>query len=144
MYFVSATTKQLLTKKTAAAAAACAGFVISDCDTISAISSSFHYTANVEEATAIAVKAGGDINCGPEYSQLVNATKHGFITEKELDVSIRRLMRRRMQTGDLDAPGPDGKPQTPYAKIPTQQIDTPEHKSVAHKIVQVRQQQKDR
>jgi len=77
------------------------------------------------------VKAGGDINCGPEYSQLVNATKHGFITEAELDVSVRRLMRRRMQTGDLDSP-----PQTPYAKIPTHQIDTPEHKAVAHKIVQ--------
>jgi beta-glucosidase len=110
--------------------------VISDCDTIGAISSSFHYTASVEEATAMAVKAGGDINCGPEYSQLVNATKHGFISEAELDVSVRRLMRRRMQTGDLDALGPDGKQQTPYAKIPTMQIDTPEHKGVAHKIVQ--------
>ena len=52
-----------------------------------AISSSFHYTANVEEATAMAVKAGGDINCGPEYAQLVNATKHGFVTEADLDVS---------------------------------------------------------
>jgi beta-glucosidase len=83
----------------------------------------------------MAVKAGGDINCGPEYSQLENATKHGFISEAELDVSVRRLMRRRMQTGDLDAPGPDGKPQTPYAKIPTKQIDTPEHKAVAHRIV---------
>jgi beta-glucosidase len=112
------------------------------------------------------VKAGGDINCGPEYSQLLNATKHGFITEAELDVSVRRLMRRRMQTGDLDALGADGKPQTPYSKIPvsqqpfsvplpvrlslrsydvsyrertplqTQQIDTPEHKAVAHKIAQ--------
>ena len=84
-----------------------------------------------KNVTISAVKAGGDINCGPEYSQLVNATKHGFITEAELDVSVRRLMRRRMQTGDLDSP-----PQTPYAKIPTHQIDTPEHKAVAHKIVQ--------
>ena len=32
------------------------GYVISDCDTIGAISSSFHYTANVEEATAIGTK----------------------------------------------------------------------------------------
>ena len=32
------------------------GYVISDCDTIGAISSSFHYTANVEEATAIGEK----------------------------------------------------------------------------------------
>ena len=83
----------------------------------------------------MAVKAGGDINCGPEYSQLVNATQHGFITEAELDVSIRRLMRRRMQTGDLDALGSDGKQQTPYAKIPVNQIDTPEHKAVAHRLV---------
>jgi beta-glucosidase len=111
------------------------GFVISDCDTIGAISTSFHYTANVEEATAMAVKAGGDINCGPEYSQLLNATAHGFISEAELDVSVRRIMRRRMQTGDLDALGQDGKAQTPYAKIPTHQIDTPEHKGVAHRIV---------
>ena len=71
-----------------------------------------------ESVTISAVKAGGDINCGPEYSQLVNATKHGFITEAELDVSVRRLMRRRMQTGDLDAP----RGQTPYAKIPPHQV----------------------
>ena len=41
------------------------GYVLSDCDTISAISTSFHYTATVEQATAIAVKSGGDLNCGP-------------------------------------------------------------------------------
>lgn len=81
------------------------GYVVSDCDTIGAIATSFHYTASVEQATAMAVKAGGDLNCGPEYSQLINATAHGFITEAELDVSVRRLMRRRIQIGDLDAKG---------------------------------------
>ena len=47
--------------------AAVSQHVFGQCDTIGAISSSFHYTASVEQATAIAVKAGGDINCGPEY-----------------------------------------------------------------------------
>ena len=81
------------------------GYVVSDCDTISAIATQFHFTATVEQATAMAVKAGGDLNCGPEYSQLINATAHGFITEAELDVSVRRLLRRRIQVGDLDAKG---------------------------------------
>ena len=40
------------------------GFVISDCDTISAVSDSFHYTASVEQAAAAALQAGGDLNCG--------------------------------------------------------------------------------
>lgn len=64
---------------------------------------------------------------GAEYAQLINATKHGFISETEIDVAVRRLMRRRMQSGDLDARGADGRSQTPYAQIPTSKIDTPEH-----------------
>jgi beta-glucosidase len=40
------------------------GFVISDCDTISAISEDFHFTSSVEQAAAAALQAGGDLNCG--------------------------------------------------------------------------------
>ena len=34
-----------------------------------------------------------------------------------VQVSVRRLMRRRMQTGDLDARGADGKQQTPCVSV---------------------------
>jgi beta-glucosidase-like glycosyl hydrolase len=58
------------------------GFVTKDCDTISAISQSFHYTSSVEQAAAAAeLKAGGDLNCGPEYALLLNATVHGLVSE---------------------------------------------------------------
>ena len=53
----------------------------SDCDTISSISQNFHYTATVTQATAAALKAGGDINCGPEYALLLNATAAGFVRQ---------------------------------------------------------------
>ena len=68
------------------------GFVTSDCDTISAISQGFHFTATVVQATAAALKAGGDINCGPEYALLLNATADGFVTEDEIDVSVHRAL----------------------------------------------------
>ena len=106
------------------------GFVTSDCDTISAISQNFHYTATVVQATAAALKAGGDINCGPEYALLLNATADGFVTEDEIDVSVRRALRRRVQVGDLDPPGHAG----PYDSIPLSVMDSAPHKKLAHDV----------
>eukprot|EP01079_Euglenida_sp_SAG-EU17-18_P004051 gene4051-4396_t len=73
------------------------GFVTSDCDTIEPMVGSFHYAASVPQAAAAAVLAGGDLNCGPEYATLLNATAAGFIREPDLDTALRRLLKRRFQ-----------------------------------------------
>jgi len=103
------------------------GFVISDCDTIAAVATSFRYAATVAQAAVAALRAGGDINCGPEYELLLNATQDGLADEAaDVDPAVARALLRRVQTGDLDAP-----PASPYAAIPYSVVDSPPHRALA-------------
>jgi len=79
-----------------------------------------------EEAAAMAVKAGTDLNCGDSYPALVNAVKKGLITEKEIDVSVRRLLLARMKLGQFD-PDKD----VPYSSIPYSVVDSKDHQALA-------------
>ena len=107
------------------------GFVLSDCDTVGAVEENFHWTAGLQQSVAASVKAGNDLNCGPQFADLVNATLSGFIDERDLDVSVTRLLRRRIQVGDLDLPVSAD----PYASVPYSVVDSAEHKAFARQIV---------
>ena len=107
------------------------GHVISDCDTVSSIHEAFHYTAGMQQSVAIALKAGNDLNCGPEFSNLENATISGFVTESDIDVAVKRLLRRRVQVGDLDLPAAGD----PYGSIPYSVVDSPKHQALARQAV---------
>jgi beta-glucosidase len=108
------------------------GFVISDCDTISAISTDFHYAASVEQAVAAAIQGGGDINCGPEYVLLLNATADGLVSEEEdIDPAVLRALTARVMMGDLDPPSSP----PPYTDIPYSVVNSPEHQALARQIV---------
>ena len=76
-------------------------FVISDCDTIAAIATNFNYAANVKEAVSLALRAGGDLNCGPEYIRIENATIDGLDTEQDVDRAVQRLLYARGRMGGL-------------------------------------------
>ena len=73
------------------------GFVLSDCDTLPAVEQNFHFTAGLQQSVSVSVKAGNDLNCGPQYADLVNASISGFIETSDLDVAVSRLLRRRIQ-----------------------------------------------
>lgn len=108
------------------------GFVTSDCDTISQISTNFHYTASVEQAVAAAIKGGGDINCGPEYVLLLNATADGLVSESDdIDPAVLRALTMRVMIGDLN---PADTP-IPYTSIPYSVVNSPAHQALARQIV---------
>ena len=94
------------------------GHVISDCDTITAVQTAYHYTASVTEAAAVALEAGGDINCGPEYARLESAVRSGLVANATLDLALRRALRSRVLVGDLDPPSHD-----PYGNISLDVVD---------------------
>ena len=107
------------------------GFVISDCDTIAAASQSFHLTASVEQAAVAALRAGGDLNCGPEYALLLNATQDGLLSEAaDVDPAVQRLLEARVRTGALN-PGQSD----PYAALNLSDVDTPAHRALARAAV---------
>ena len=106
------------------------GFVISDCDTIAAVSTSFHYTASVEQAAVAALRAGGDINCGPEYQLLLNATLDGLLQEEELTPALLRATEARVRSGALNVNQTD-----PYSSIPYSEVDSPANRALARQAV---------
>ncbi|MFD1316370.1 glycoside hydrolase family 3 C-terminal domain-containing protein [Namhaeicola litoreus] len=80
------------------------GYVVSDCGAIRDFhKKDAHEVVNSpEEAAALAVKSGTDLNCGNTYPALTKAVEQGLISEAELDVSVRRLLLARMKLGQFD------------------------------------------
>jgi len=107
------------------------GYVVSDCDSTEDIWKFHKIVATPEEAAALGVKSGVEVNCGRTYAALFNAVHKGLITEVEIDVALRRAFLARFQLGMFD---PDS--QVKWAQIPYQVNQSPEHDALARKAAQ--------
>lgn len=104
------------------------GFIVSDCGAVRDIhwEEGHHLVQTPEEASAMAVKAGTDLECGSTCLHLRKAIEKGLLTEEELDVSVKRVMLARMKLGQFD---PDKI--VPYSKIPYSVVDCKEHQDLS-------------
>ena len=103
------------------------GIITSDCGAIRDFLPRWHNTAkDGAEASAQAVLAGTDVECGSEYKNLPAAVKRGDIKEADLDRSLRRLLIARFELGDFD---PDEL--NPWTKIPESVVACDAHKQLA-------------
>ena len=103
------------------------GLITSDCGAIRDFLPRWHNTAkDSEEASAQAVLAGTDVECGSEYRHLPEAVRRGDIKEADLDRSLRRLLIARMEVGDFDKDD-----QVSWTKIPASAVASKEHKQLA-------------
>lgn len=103
------------------------GLITSDCGAIRDFLPRWHNTAkDSEEASAQAVLAGTDVECGSEYKNLPEAVRRGDIKETDLDRSLRRLLIARFEVGDFD----DDK-LVEWTKIPSSSVASKEHKQLA-------------
>ena len=103
------------------------GLITSDCGAIRDFLPRWHNTAkDSEEASAQAVLAGTDVECGSEYKNLPEAVRRGDIKESDLDRSLRRLLIARFEVGDFD----DDK-LVEWTKIPSSSVASKEHKQLA-------------
>ena len=103
------------------------GLITSDCGAIRDFLPRWHNTAkDAAQASAQAVLAGTDVECGSEYKNLPEAVRRGDIKEADLDVSLRRLLIARFELGDLD---PDDL--NPWTKIPENVVACDAHKQLA-------------
>ena len=80
------------------------GYVVSDCDAIADINHGHHFAPDNEHASAAAVKAGTDLDCGGAYKALVAAVRQGVITEAGIDTAVERLFTARFRLGMFDLP----------------------------------------
>ena len=102
------------------------GFVVSDCTAIYDIFANHKIVGTPEEAAALAVENGCDLNCGEVYPALLGAHEQGLISESTIDQSLRRLFTARFRLGMFDPPE-----QMDYAQIPYEVVDSPRHREMA-------------
>lgn len=102
------------------------GYVVSDCDGIVDIYKNHKQVQTPAEAAALAVKSGTDLECGKVYLNLKEAVERNLITEKEIDVSVKRLFKARFKLGMFDPPE-----MVKYANIPYSIVDNKEHRELA-------------
>lgn len=89
------------------------GYVVSDCGAIDNFYRTHKTSPDAAAASADAVIAGTDLECGNSYKALLEAVKRGDIQEPEIDIAVKRLFMARMRLGMFD---PDSR--VPYSKIP--------------------------
>ena len=102
------------------------GHVVSDCGAIEDIHKHHKYTSSPEESAALAVNNGCDLNCGRIFTYLQKAVEQGLITEETIDQAVTRLLKTRFKLGMFDPPE-----DVPYANIPYEVNDSPEHRRLA-------------
>src|ERR1700723_3138973 len=116
------------------------GYVVSDCDAIVDVFNGHHFAKSMPEAVADAIKTGMDNECADfftkatsdsDYVPYVNAVKQGLLSEKDIDVSLKRLFTARFRLGLFDPPA-----MVPYAQTPDSEIDSEAHRALALKAAQ--------
>jgi beta-glucosidase len=106
------------------------GYVTSDCGAIDDFWQRHKTSPDAESAATDAVLHGTDVECGNvTYKTLVKAVQDGKLTEKEIDVSLKRLFTIRMRLGMFDPPE-----MVKYSQIPVTALESQPHKDHALKM----------
>ena len=103
------------------------GYVVSDCDAIGDIFRTHHFGSSYAEAAALAVNAGGSINCGDTLENHLGEAVDGMlISESVLDQALIRAFTGRVLLGEFDPPE-----QNPYSATPISCLESPVHRELA-------------
>jgi beta-glucosidase len=114
------------------------GFVTGDCDAVRDIETGHKYAKSAAEAGAFAIKAGLDNDCttsvlfgqeAPDYQRYIDAVKRGLLTEAEIDVALKRMLRPRFELGLFDPLD-----RVKAAQVPDAELDSPAHRELALKL----------
>jgi beta-glucosidase len=113
------------------------GYVVGDCDSVEEEFSAHHFAKTFAEAGALSLKRGVDNECidsyaevtdHSDYIQFLDAVTQGLLSEKEIDVAMKRLFTARFRLGLFDPPE-----MVPYAQTPASEIDSDAHRETALK-----------
>jgi beta-glucosidase len=111
------------------------GYVVGDCDSVEEIYSAHHFVKTFMEAGALSVSRGLDNECidsyadaigSTDYVQFIDALHQGLLTEKHIDVAIKRLFTARFRLGEFDPPA-----NVRYAQLAESEIDSEAHRALA-------------
>ena len=102
--------------------------VVSDCGAISDFYTSHKSSPDAVDASAKAVIAGTDVECGYDYAyrSIPEAVEKGLLTEEEVNQHVIRLLEGRFDLGEMDDPS-----LVEWSKIPASKMDCDEHRQIA-------------
>lgn len=103
------------------------GFVVSDCDALDDIwmSNKHGYVATGEEASALSMKNGEDLNCGETFQEYCkSAINKGLMTEADIDSALVRVFEARFSVGEFDS-------NNPFANAGDGKLECDEHRALA-------------
>ncbi len=101
-------------------------YFTSDCGAIEDLYLGHKLVETAEEAAAMALKAGCNLECGDVYKVLPEAFAKGLITEEDLDRNLRELLPTRFRLGLFDPPE-----RVPFSKITSEVIGCDEHRELS-------------
>lgn len=104
------------------------GFVFSDLQSIEGIATTHRCAASYEDAGAIALAAGVDVDLeGNSYKHLMTAYEKGKVTMDDIDRAVRNVLRKKFELGLFDNPYVDP---AKAEKI----VRSKEHREVAREV----------
>lgn len=107
------------------------GFVVPDSGAVEDLVTQHRKYKTLEEAAAKTILAGSDLDNGAYARVLPKALEQGFLTEKDVDQALRRVLTVRFRLGEFDPPE-----MIPYSKLGPEVIDSPAHRQLALRLAQ--------
>ena len=97
--------------------------VVSDCGAVSDFHESHKTSSDAVHGAAKGTMAGTDVECGYNYvyKSIPEAVQRGFITEKEVDKHVIRLLEGRFDLGEMDDPKLVEWSKIPYSAMSTKE-----------------------
>ena len=105
------------------------GYITSDCWAISDFIYGHKTHKDSISASSDAVLHGTDLECGNVYRSLTEAVEAGMITEDQIDISLKKLLKIQFRLGMFD---PQDK--VPYSKIGAEVLESKPHQQQALKM----------
>lgn len=107
------------------------GYVTSDCGAIRDFAHNHKTHADDMLAVSDAVLNGTDLECGDLYQLLEQGVNKGYLSEKDIDVSLKRLFTILFKIGLFDS---GDMSRNPYFSIGREVLECPSHKAQAYEM----------
>ena len=104
------------------------GYLVTDCWALDDIFRYHKYVKTPEEAAAIAIKNGVNVECGNTLNTLQNAMKQGLLKETDIDASLAINLEVLMKLGWFDK-----QDKTPYSQLGEKDINNEAGRQLAGK-----------
>ena len=104
------------------------GYLVTDCWALDDIFRYHQYVKTPEEAAAIAIKNGVNVECGNTLNTLQNAMKQGLLTELDIDASLAINLEVLMKLGWFDK-----QDKTAFAQLGEKDINNEAGRQLARK-----------